>query len=81
MYKPTIDDLFVYRRDAEILVVSSWLTRGCCATVYKFDFSDNYNIVPYLIPSYMQGISDELMGEAVRRFIAKERAKQTIFTA
>lgn len=77
---PTIEDLTVSRRDAEILEVSSWLTRGRCATVYKFSFSENLSVQPFLIPSYMQGISTGLILEAAKKFIAEEAAR-TLATA
>lgn len=72
---PTIDDLCVYRRDEEMLVVTSWLTRGRCAEVFKFSFSDHYSIQPFLTHSYMQGISYSLILEAVKKFVADEAAR------
>lgn len=74
---PTIDDLSVHRRDAEILEVSSWLTRGRCATVFKFSFSENLSVQPFLVPSYMQGITTELILEAARKFLAAEGASKS----
>jgi len=69
---PTIDDLRVFRRDQEVFEVYSGLTRGRCATVYKFSFSKNYSIQPFLIPSYMQGITNSLILDAVIRFVENE---------
>ena len=75
-YTPKLEDLSVYRRDAETLQVYSHLTRGLCATVYKFSFSDHYNIQPTLISSYMQGITFVLINAAVEKFVAEEAAKK-----
>lgn len=69
---PTLEDLTVSRRDGEVLEVSSWLTRGRCATVYKFSFSENYSVQPFLIGSYMQGITTGLILKAVKEFVQKE---------
>jgi hypothetical protein len=73
---PTIEDLTVTRRDAEVLEVSSWLTRGRCATVYKFSFSTNYSVKPFLIRSYMQGISTALILDAVHAYVERESAQK-----
>ncbi|HYD61936.1 MAG TPA: hypothetical protein VEC35_16340 [Noviherbaspirillum sp.] len=73
MSAPTIDDLDVYRKDAEVLEVQSWLTRGRCATVYMFSFSAQPRVAPFLIPSYMQGITEPLILEAVKLFLEKEK--------
>jgi hypothetical protein len=73
MPAPTLDDLTVSRRDAETLKVSSWLTSGRCATVFKFSFSSRYGVQPFLIPSYMQGITHALILAAVERFVAHEQ--------
>jgi hypothetical protein len=70
----SVSDLTVMRRDAEILEVSSSHTRGRCATVYKFSFSENYSIQPFLIPSYMQGITTEMIRQAVHTFVEREMA-------
>lgn len=74
MTAPTVEDLTVCRRDSEILEVSSWLTRGRCATVYMFAFTDRIAVQEFLIPSYMQGITQALILEAVTLFLATERA-------
>lgn len=74
MTVPTLEDLSVCRRDAEVFEVSSWLTRGRCATVYKFAFSERMSVRPFLIPSYMQGITTGLILGAVESFLANERA-------
>ncbi len=69
----SIDDLTVRQEGAGRFEVSSSLTRGRCATVHKFGFSDSLNVMPALIPSYMQGITDELIREAVGNFIAAQK--------
>lgn len=80
MSQPTISDLNVRHRDSEDLLecyeVSSWLTRGHCATVYV-SRSDprRIHVSPFLIPSYMQGITTPLICEAVQAF-REQRAKQ-----
>lgn len=75
----TLNDLTVYRRRAdfdspEVFEVSSWLTRGRCATVYKSKCTNAMTIQPFLIPSYMQGITDALLREAVVAFLETEEA-------
>ena len=72
MSKPTANDLSVYRRDAEVFEVHSWITRGRCATVYKFAFSEHMSVQAFMIPRYMQGITTELVLEAVSRFLETE---------
>lgn len=72
MTSPTPGDLAVYRRDPQALEVFSHLTRGRCATVFFFKFSSHPSIVPFLIPSYMQGITVELILEAVQRYLQRE---------
>lgn len=80
MSHPTISDLDVRHRDSEDLLecyeVSSGLTRGHCATVYV-SRSDprRIHVSPFLIPSYMQGITTTLICEAVQAF-REQRAKQ-----
>ncbi|WP_137884753.1 hypothetical protein [Ralstonia sp. 3PA37C10] len=74
MTTPTPGDLAVYRRDPQTLEVFSHLTRGRCATVFFFKFSSHPSIVPFLIPSYMQGITVELIREAVQRYLQREAA-------
>lgn len=70
----TVNDLTVYRRDAETLEVFSWLTSGRCATVNKFALSDNFSVSPFLISKYMQGINTSLILTAVRDFLDRESA-------
>jgi hypothetical protein len=73
---PTIDDLSVYRHDEELLVVTSWLTRGRCAEVWRFSFSERYTIRPFLMPNDMQGISYSLIRMAVEKFVAEEASRK-----
>lgn len=70
----SINDLTVRQEGAGRFDVSSSLTRGRCATVYKFGFSDTLNVMPALIPSYMQGITEALIREAVETFIAAQKS-------
>ncbi len=76
MATPTTADLAVYRRDHQTLEVFSHLTRGRCSTVFFFffEFSSHPSIVPFLIPSYMQGITTELIRDAVQQFLQREAA-------
>lgn len=74
MATPTTDDLAVYRRDHRTLEVFSHLTRGRCSTVFFFEFSSHPSIVPFLIPSYMQGITTELIREVGQQFLQREAA-------
>lgn len=79
---PAIDDLSVYRShsqsgyEGDFLTVYSHLTSGRCAEVCRFAGSDNWHIRPFLIPSYMQGITTELIREAVEKFVAAEQDKK-----
>ena len=76
--RPTIKDLTVMRDSAEMLEISSHLTRGRCATVYMFGVIPGHRqIAPFLIPSYMQGITLELIGEAVDAFLAAEASQRS----
>ena len=74
MTSPALDDLSVCGRGSDdclhYYTVSSWLTRGRCAEV-AVSRSDpaRFHIRPFLIPSYMQGITDGLIREAIRAFI------------
>ena len=74
MTSPALDDLSVCGRGSDDCLdhytVSSWLTRGRCAEV-AVSRSDptRFHIRPFLIPSYMQGITDGLIREAIRAFI------------
>ena len=76
MTSPALDDLSVCGRGSDdcldYYTVSSWLTRGRCAEV-AVSRSDptRFHIRPFLIPSYMQGITDGLIREAVLAFRAK----------
>ena len=77
MSSPTLDDLSVFRDRSgsysehyDYYTVYSGLTRGRCAEV-SASRSDpaNISIRPFLIPSYMQGITNNLIREAVKAFI------------
>lgn len=76
MTSPALDDLSVCGRGSDDCLdhytVPSWLTRGRCAEV-AVSRSDptRFHIRPFLIPSYMQGITDGLIREAVLAFRAK----------
>lgn len=77
MTRPTLNDLSVehVRSDefGRIYEVRSWLTRGRCATVYVHAWADgaeSVSVAPFLIPSYMQGITDALILAAYRRHVA-----------
>ena len=76
MTSPALDDLSVCGRGSDdcldYYTVSSWLTRGRCAEV-AVSRSDptRFHIRPFLIPSYMQGITDGLIREAVLAFRAR----------
>lgn len=74
MVTPTTGDLAINRMDHQTLKVFSHLTRGRCATVYFFKFNSHPSIVPFLIPSYMQGITVELIRAAVQQFLQREAA-------
>lgn len=41
--------------------------------MYKFSFSKHFNVQAFLIPSYMQGITDSLIVEAVETFLEQEK--------
>lgn len=78
---PTIDDLTVCRKKMpydtpEVFEVSSWLTRGYCATVSKSNVTGTMTVRPFLIPSYMQGITDSLLRSAVTQFLMTEQANK-----
>lgn len=77
-----IDDLSVYRSHSQsgykgdFLTVYSHLTRGRCAEACRFAGSDHWHIRPFLIPSYMQGITTKLIREAEEKFIVAEQDKK-----
>ncbi|MGC8213106.1 hypothetical protein [Ralstonia pseudosolanacearum] len=78
MTTPTPGDLAVYRKSPQTLDVFSHLTRGRCATVFFFKFSSHPSIVLFLIPSYMQGITVEIIREAVQQFLQREAAATSV---
>ena len=67
-----VTDLSVFRRDGETIEVSSGRTRGRCATVYQFGSGGKLHVVPFLIPSYMQGITAGEILAAAQAFLAGE---------
>lgn len=77
MSAPALDDLSVYRDRSgsysehyDYYTVYSWITRGRCAEVtVSRSNPENISVRPFLIPSYMQGITDGLIREAVKAFI------------
>lgn len=77
MNSPALADLSVYRGGADAGLdyyeVHSWLTRGRCAevAVSRCD-AQRVHVRPFLIPSYMQGISHGLIVDAVKDFIEKK---------
>ncbi len=76
MTSPALDDLSVCGCGADehldYYTVSSWLTRGRCAEVgVSRSNPARFHIRPFLIPSYMQGITDGLIREAVLAFQAR----------
>ena len=77
---PVADDLSVYNdgsdQHADYYMVSSWLTRGRCAEVAvpRCDPA-RFHIKPFLIQSYMQGITESLIREVVQAFIQAQKAK------
>lgn len=79
MSQPTISDLDVRLKESDDLLdcyeVSSWLTRGHCASVYV-SRSDprRMHASPFLVPSYMQGITTMLICEAVTAFRERQQA-------
>ena len=44
--------------------------------MYKFAFSKNFSVSPFLIKSYMGGITTELIVDAVEAFLAKEQERK-----
>ena len=74
MDRPTLDDLSVSAdgsdKDLDHYTVSSWLTRGRCAEVaVSRNDPSRIHVRPFLIPSYMQGITESLIVAAVRAHI------------
>ena len=80
MTSPALDDLSVCGRGSDdcldYYTVSSWLTRGRCAEV-AVSRSDptRLQIRPFLTHSYMQGITDGLIREAVQAFVHSRETK------
>lgn len=81
MSSPALDDLSVYRdrpglysEHYDYYTVHSWLTRGRCAEVtVSRSNPESISVRPFLIPSYMQGITDSLIRQAVRVFIHSQQ--------
>ena len=80
MASPALTDLSVYSSSADAHLdyyeVHSWLTRGRCAevAVSRAD-PERVHVRPFLIPSYMQGITSSLIVEAVKDFIGKKEQR------
>ena len=75
------DDLSVYRRHKDDLLdhleVWSYLTRGRCADVaVSLSDAGRMHIRPFLLQSYMQGITDAMIREAVSVFLAHEKTME-----
>lgn len=85
MNSPALDDLSVcrdrsglYSEHYDYYTVYSWLTRGRCAEVTVLRSNpEHMSVRPFLITSYMQGITDGLIRQAVRAFIQSQREIKT----
>lgn len=74
MTSPDLSDLTVFAdgsdQHLDYYTVFSGLTRGRCAEVaVSRSNPECFHVLPFLIPSYMQGITDGLIREAIRSFI------------
>lgn len=74
MTSPDLSDLTVFAdgsdQHLDYYTVFSGLTRGRCAKVaVSRSNPERFHVRPFLIPSYMQGITDGLIREAIRAFI------------
>ena len=74
MTPPALSDLTVFAdgsdQHLDYYTVFSGLTRGRCAEVaVSRSNPERFHVRPFLIPSYMQGITDGLICEAIRSFI------------
>ena len=74
MTSPDLSDLTVFAdgsdQHLDYYTVFSGLTRGRCAKVaVSRSNPERFHVRPFLIPSYMQGITDGLICEAIRSFI------------
>lgn len=74
MTSPALSDLTVFAdgsdQHLDYYTVFSGLTRGRCAEVaVSRSNPERFHVRPFLIPSYMQGITDGLICEAIRSFI------------
>ena len=74
MTSPDLSDLMVFAdgsdQHLDYYTVFSGLTRGRCAEVaVSRSNPERFHVRPFLIPSYMQGITDGLIREAIRAFI------------
>lgn len=77
MTSPVLSDLSVSAggsdQHLDYYTVSSWLTRGRCAEVaVSRSDPERVHVHPFLIPSYMQGITDGLIREAIRAAVRAE---------
>ena len=74
MTSPDLSDLTVFAdgsdQHLDYYTVFSGLTRGRCAEVaVSRSNPERFHVRHFLIPSYMQGITDGLICEAIRSFI------------
>ena len=74
MTSPDLSDLTVFAdgsdQHLDYYTVFSGLTRGRCAEgAVSRSNPERFHVRPFLIPSYMQGITDGLICEAIRSFI------------
>ena len=74
MTSPDLSDLTIFAdgsdQHLDYYTVFSGLTRGRCAEVaVSRSNPERFHVRPFLIPSYMQGITDGLICEAIRSFI------------
>ena len=74
MTSPDLSDLTIFAdgsdQHLDYYTVFSGLTRGRCAEVaVSRSNPECFHVLPFLIPSYMQGITDGLIREAIRAFI------------
>lgn len=63
-----LSDLNVTQLSPDCYVVSSHLTRGPCANVYDRDYSEYLLVVPLFTSQYMQGITTDMIVQAVEQF-------------
>lgn len=68
-----IGEFNITRRNSESLEISSPRTKGKCATAYIFGIIEGHiNVVPFLHPTYMNGITTQAIKDAVEEFLEAE---------